>query len=167
MLLWRSGLRCGEALALMPKDVDLEGGRIAVLHGKGDRARIVGIDPAACAVIEIWARERRQLGLTGRQPFFCVVAEPTRGLPVQSAYVRDLLRDLALKAGVDKRVHAHGLRHTYASYLIEHGAPIHHIRRSLGHSSLAVTERYADHLNPVEVVDRMRSIEWPEPPSAA
>jgi site-specific recombinase XerD len=160
--LWRSGLRCGEALALMPKDVDLEHGRLAVLHGKGDRARVVAIDPAACAVLERWAQERRKLALTGRQPFFCIIAQPGRGGPLQGAYVRDLLKDLARKAGVEKRVHPHGLRHTYASYLLEQGVPLHHIRRMLGHSSLAVTERYAD-VNPAEIVERLRTLPWPQP----
>jgi site-specific recombinase XerD len=148
----------------MPKDVDLNNGRVAVLHGKGDRARVVALDPAACAVLERWARERRPLGLTGRQPFFCVVSKPSRGLPMRASYVRELLHDLADKAGVEKRVHPHGLRHTYASYLLEQGVPIHHIRRMLGHSSLAITERYADHINPAEVVEGLRSLSWPSAP---
>jgi integrase len=164
MCFWRTGLRCSEALALMPKDVDLDNGRVAVLHGKGDRARVVALDPAACAVLERWARERRQLGLTGRHPFFCVVSLPSRGLPMRTSYVRELLHDLADKAGIEKRVHPHGLRHTYASYLLEQGVPIHHIRRMLGHSSLAITERYADHINPAEVVEGLRSLSWPSAP---
>ncbi len=49
-LLYRGGLRVSEALALMPKDVDQAAGTVTVLHGKGDRRRVVGIDPAAFAV---------------------------------------------------------------------------------------------------------------------
>lgn len=162
-VMWRAGLRCGEALALYPKDVDLASGRIQILHGKGDRRRVVALDPAAAAILERWELERGDLGLTGRHPYFCIISKPTIGLPVGDAYVRDLLKRLAVKAGIEKRVHPHGLRHTYASYLMDQGVPIHHIRRMLGHSSLAVTERYCDHLNPAVVIESMRSVTWPEP----
>lgn len=164
VVMWRSGLRCAEALALYPKDVDLERGRIQILHGKGDQRRVVAIDPAAAAICERWERERRRIGLTGRDAYFCVIScKPTKGYAIGDAYVRDLFKRLAVRAGIEKRVHPHGLRHTYASWLIEQGVPIHHIRRMLGHSSLAVTERYCDHLNPSEVVESMRLVSWPEP----
>lgn len=159
---WRAGLRCAEALALFPKDVDLERGRVAVLHGKGDRARMVALDPGACAVIEQWCSERARLGLTGRHPLFCVISGPTRGEPLHDAYVRELLKKLAARAKIEKRVHPHALRHTYAAYMLDRGVPIHFIRRSLGHSSLAVTERYADHINPTVVIEHLRLLEWPE-----
>ena len=51
-LLYRTGLRCSESLALEPKDVDFIAMSIRVLHGKGDRARTVGIDPGALAVVQ-------------------------------------------------------------------------------------------------------------------
>jgi len=51
-VMYRSGLRVGEALALEPKDVDLRIRAIAVLHGKGGRRRTVGIHPGAAPIIE-------------------------------------------------------------------------------------------------------------------
>jgi site-specific recombinase XerD len=160
--MWRGGLRVSEALALAPKDVDLERGRIAVLHGKGDKSRVVGLDAGACALIERWTAERRALELGPRAPLYCVISRPTAGQPLASSYVRELLHKLAAKAGIDKRVHPHGLRHSYASYLMDQGVPIHHIRRMLGHSSIAVTERYADHINPATVIEQMRGLAWPD-----
>src|SRR4051812_46875445 len=59
VVLWRGGLRIAEALALYPKDVDLTAGTITVLHGKGNKRRTVGIDPAALAIIERWLECRR------------------------------------------------------------------------------------------------------------
>jgi integrase len=164
MLLWRTGLRCAEALALEPKDVDLQRGEVRVLHGKGDRSRVVALDPAAAAVLEVWARERSALKVGPRRRFFCVISQPTVGAPLHSAYVRELLKELAVKAGIEKRVHPHGLRHTYASWLAEQGTPVHHIRRMLGHGSIAITERYLDHLNPADVLAAMRAVPWPEAP---
>lgn len=164
-VMWRSGLRCAEALALEPKDIDLEAGRIQVLHGKGDKRRVVAIDPAAAAILEQWGRERRRLKISTRKPYFCVIASPTRGEKLGDAYVRELLKRLAVKAGIEKRVHPHGLRHTYAAWLAEQRVPAHHIRRMLGHSSLSVTERYLDHLSPAQVLDSMLQVPWPEPPA--
>src|SRR5262245_59158290 len=66
-VLYRAGLRLGEALALYPKDIDTDAGTIRVLHGKGDRARTVGIDDAGLRLIERWLERRRKLGLNGRQ----------------------------------------------------------------------------------------------------
>jgi site-specific recombinase XerD len=161
VLLWRSGLRCAEMLALYPKDLDLDVGRVAVLHGKGDKRRIVGLDAAACEMLRAWMAARTELGLGAGEPVFCVVNGPTRGLAVGSPYVRDLLKRLATVAGITKRVHPHGLRHTYASHLIDEGVPLHYLKRMLGHTSLAITEKYADHLNPFQAVERVNAVSWP------
>jgi integrase/recombinase XerD len=163
-IMWRSGLRVGEALALLRKDVDLEQGRITVLHGKGDKRRVVGLDPAAAAMLERWERERKRLELTGRHPYFCVISEPTKGRPLGDAYVRELFKTLALKAGIEKRVHPHGLRHTYAAHLGEQLQP-HYVQRMLGHTSLAVTVRYLDHLSPSQAIESVNAVSWPDPPS--
>jgi site-specific recombinase XerD len=158
----RGGLRVSEALALRSKDLDLERGRVAVLHGKGDKARVVALDPGACALVERWARERKRIGLTGSSPFFCVISAPTKGQPINSTYVRELLKKLAAKAGIDKRVHPHGLRHTYASFLMDAGVPIHYIQVALGHTDIRVTHRYVSHLNPAQVLEYLREVPWPE-----
>lgn len=162
VVMWRAGLRVSEACALLPKDVDLENGRIAVLHGKGDQRRVVAIDPGAAAILERWERERKRTGLTRQDFYFCVISRPTAGQELGTAYIRDLLKRLGARAGIEKRVHPHGLRHTYASWLMDQGVPLHYIRRSLGHSSLSVTERYCDHLNPAELVTAMRAVPWPD-----
>jgi integrase/recombinase XerD len=103
-VLWRCGLRVGEALALEPRDVDLDAGTLRVRHGKGDRSRTVGLDTQAMALIARWMDRRQRLGINGRRRLFCRLD----GGPLQQSYVRHLLRRLADKTGVDKRVHPHG-----------------------------------------------------------
>lgn len=159
-VLWRSGLRVGEALALERKDVDLRAGRITILHGKGDKRRVVAIDPGAAAILERWELERGELGLT-RHPYFCVISQPTKGMPIGDAYVRDLFKRLAVKAGIEKRVHPHGLRHTFAAHIGENLQP-HYVQRMLGHTSLAVTVRYLDHLSPSQAIEAVQAVPWPE-----
>jgi len=137
VVLYRAGLRVSEALALRPKDVDLEAGTVTVLHGKNDRRRTVGIDAGAGAVIERWAERRRGLGINGRAPLFCTLG----GDPLQASYVRALLPRLAARAGIEKRVHPHGLRHTHAAELAAEGTPINLVQAQLGHSNVATTSR--------------------------
>ena len=67
---------------------------------------------------------------------------------------------LAKKAGIEKRVHPHGLRHTHAAELREEGVDIAIISRQLGHSSIATTARYLDHIAPQTVIDTVRAREW-------
>ncbi|MGH9023642.1 MAG: tyrosine-type recombinase/integrase [Acidimicrobiia bacterium] len=113
VVLYRGGLRLDEALSLFPKYLDPARGTVRVLHGKGDKARTVVLDPLALAVVERWATERRRLGITSRRRLFCTLA----GGPLDPSYLRQLLPRLARRAGIDKRVHAHGLRHTHAAEL--------------------------------------------------
>lgn len=153
----RGGLRCDEALSLRPKDLDLEHGRITVLHGKGDKRRVVAFDRAACESVQRWLDVRARLGFTGAEPAFCVVVGPTAGAKINGPYVRALMVQLCEKAGIDKRVSFHTLRHFYASTLLDGGAPIHFIKQMLGHSSIAITEAYADHISPSRVIEFLRN----------
>lgn len=156
VVLWRAGLRVSEALALCSKDVDPAAGTLRVLHGKGDKSRTVGMDPEAFALLERWMDARARLGHNGKAPLFCTL----KGAPLSSAYVRALMPRLAKRAGIEKRVHAHGLRHTLAAELRAEGVDIGVISKQLGHSSIATTARYLDHVAPAAVVDAMRSRTW-------
>jgi site-specific recombinase XerD len=152
VVLWRTGLRLSEALALRPKDLDRTGGSIRVLHGKGDKARTVGLDGGAVAVVERWLDLREREQISARAPLFCTLA----GKPVQTQYVRNLLPRLARKAGISKRVHAHGLRHTHACELAEEGVELRIISAQLGHANTSTTDRYLRHLAPQAVIEAMR-----------
>ena len=161
-VLWRCGLRISEALALELRDVDLQAGTVRVRHGKGDRSRTVGLDEQTTALLARWVDRRRGLaGESGRGPgaraaIFCTL----QGGRIDSSYVRRLLPRLAQRAGVDKRVHAHGLRHTHAAELAREGTPINIIRDDLGHTSLAVTDRYLRDVAPQAVIDTLRVRRW-------
>jgi site-specific recombinase XerD len=155
-LLYRTGLRCSEALALEPKDVDFVSMSIRVLHGKGGRARTVGVDPGALNVLEEWIVERSRRGFSDSQPLFCT----HRGRAMPDSYVRSIIKRLGIQAGISKRVHAHGLRHTLAFELMMEGVPIPIIQRQLGHTSLATTDIYLSHIAPKQVIDAISAREW-------
>jgi site-specific recombinase XerD len=155
VLLWRSGLRCSEALDLRPADVDFGAGAVRVLHGKGDRARTVGVDGQALDVVRAWLGARQAAGI-GSVWLFCTMA----GGRLSARYVRALMGRLGRKAGIEHRVHAHGLRHVHAVELVSEGWPVTLIQRQLGHSSVATTDIYLNHIHPAEVIGRARERTW-------
>lgn len=155
-ILYRSGLRIAEALALLPGDIDWAECKVLVAEAKGGRPRIAGIDPGAGAAVATWEARRAELGRRPDEPLLCTVW----GTRLTTAYVRRLLPRLAAKAGVRKRVHAHGLRHTHASQLRQEGIDIGIISRQLGHRSIVTTAIYLDHIAPRAVLEAMRRRAW-------
>jgi len=155
-VMYRAGLRVEEALDLRPVDVDADHGTVTVLHGKGDRRRVVGIDDGALAIVGLWLAERKRLGFNGRQKLFCTLS----GGPLSADQVRQMVKRRAAKAGIEKRAHPHALRHTYASDLANEGVPVNEIRQLLGHSSLGTTQIYLDHIAPADIIARGRARKW-------
>ena len=154
--LWRGALRCEEALHLQLHDLDQATGSIRVMHGKGRRARTVAVEPRAWAVLEVWLTARKCKELPRNAPVFCTLA----GNPLSSRYVRWMMADLGEKAGIGKRVHAHGLRHSRAAEMSREGVPVHMISVALGHSNVGTTDRYINHLHPRAVLDAMLASQW-------
>lgn len=160
VVLYRAGLRVQEALDLRPADIDFENGTINVRHGKGDKQRIVGVDDNALTVVEAWMARRRTLGVNGRQPLFCSISVGKVGEPMHQQYVRDVIKRLAARAGVDKRLACHSLRHAMASELVAEGMDLATVSAQLGHSGLVVTQRYIAKIAPHRLAGAMRSRQW-------
>ncbi len=152
-VLWRAGLRVSEALGLRPSDLDAGAGTLRIPRGKTGH-RTAGLDPEAVAIAEQWMTHRRAvLGLNGRKPLFCTL----RGQTLQASYVRSLLKRLAARVGIERRVHPHALRHTMAAELLREGASVRHIQLQLGHSDLSTTATYLESIQPLELVEMARS----------
>ncbi len=143
----------GEALALRPSDLDPAAGTLRVPRGKTGH-RTVGLDPEALALVGQWATHRRAvLGLGGRRPLFCTL----RGTPLHPSYVRTMLRRVAKRARIERRVHPHALRHTMAAELLREGASVRHIQLQLGHSDLSTTAAYLESIQPLELAEMARA----------
>ena len=124
--------------------------------GKSDKYCVVALDPQAQSAVDLWGAKRKELGLNGRQRLFCTL----RGKPIDSSQIRHMLKLRAQTAGPAKRVHAHGLRHTGATELVDEGADLLTIQTVLGHSSPVVTQVYLHRLNPKKALDVMRVRSW-------
>jgi site-specific recombinase XerC len=112
-LLYRSGLRVSEILAVRPSDVDMARHSIRLLDTKSGQPQTRGFHPSADDALARWLDTRQALG-TGPGKLFCTLA----GTPLSDDYVRGLLHRLGAKAGIPKRVHPHG--------------PAAHVRRRAG-----------------------------------
>lgn len=153
-VLFRVQLRISEALALRPSDVGRD--TINVRRGKGSKQRRAAVDAATLAEIDAWTAVRNH---NGHRPLFCTLA----GDQLKSAYVRALLPRLARRAGITKRVHPHGLRHSGASELLDRGASLQDIQKQLGHSNAAITDLYLHQINPAGRAERLSALWSGEP----
>ena len=150
LLLASTGLRISEALALRPRDWEAESGWVRVQRGKGDKARTVPVGlPEAVEALSAWLDRRRTLGVTGHRTIFCTL----NGGRIQPSYTRALMPRLAGRAGIEGRIHAHGLRHFFAASLAQSRCPVVHIQQALGHSNLGTTSRYLARIAPCETAD--------------
>ena len=156
VMMYRAGLRVTEALDLKPSDIDHERGTVRVLHGKGNKRRTVAVDDGALAVIDVWLGERDKLGFNGRQRLFCTLA----GTPLYSSQVRAMIKRRAVKAGIDKRAHPHGLRHSYATEMSREGKSLKTIQLQLGHNSIATTDIYLRSLGSEDAIQEARNRTW-------
>jgi site-specific recombinase XerD len=152
-VMYRSGLRVGEALHLRSKDIDAANGAVQVVFGKGQRTRTVGIDRGGLDFIEAWGAERFKYGYPEDAPLFCTANSRL----VPSSYVRATIARMGQRAGIKKRVHAHAFRHAFAFELVMEGVPLPIIQVQLGHVWATSTRVYIEHIAPIEVVARIRA----------
>ena len=164
-VLYGAGLRISEALALKPKDVDLDGLAVTVQSGKGARRRVVALLPDAVDAIERWADRRTAYDVGVDRPLFCTLSRgaagphpTTPGGRLSREYVARFLKKAARRAGIKKRVHPHAFRHSHADLLRRRGFDVEEVRKQLGHRDLLVTTRYLDHLGSHDLPDRIRRI---------
>jgi site-specific recombinase XerD len=150
VILWRSGLRISEALALAETDLEPARGSMLVRQGKGGKRREVGMDDWAWAQLGGWLEIRRCFPVG---PLLCVISQPRPGRQWGSASVRESLRRVAATAGVRRRFAPHQLRHAHAVEMAREGVPLNVIQRQLGHANLGVTSIYLQGIDTEEIVN--------------
>lgn len=155
-VMYRSGLRPGEALALRPGDVDLATGTVTVPPRKGGRRRLTGLDATTRDLIRAWQERRAERGIGDDSPLFCTLAGET----IKAAYVRELLPRLARRAQIRKRVHPLALRYANAAELAEEGMPASMIDRHLGVAPTGGARRYRRPVSEADVAAAVAARAW-------
>ncbi len=141
---YSTGIRVSELVGLNWSDVEFELGIVRVF-GKGSKERIVPVGKMALDALRdysIEVRKKWNLPCKGENPVFL----NNRGGRITTRSVARLLEKHLRQAGIAVKVSPHGLRHTFATHLLNSGADLRVIQEMLGHASLSTTQRYT-HLN--------------------
>jgi integrase/recombinase XerC len=135
-LLYGTGIRCAEAVALDVHEIDV-GARMVRVLGKGRKERIVLFGRRAEAALCEWLVERGKL-----RPRTDALFLNARGGRLSGRSVRTLVATRVKQLALARRCSPHTLRHSFATHLLMRGADLRAIQELLGHASLSTTQRY-------------------------
>lgn len=144
-LFYASGARVSELVSLQWKHVSARttdrhvSGQITVV-GKGEKARNVLLAASVWRDLQAWHEEELLAGhgLPSQSVF-----RSSRGGALSRQQMWRIVKSATKKAGIDKDVSPHWLRHAHASHALDHGAPTHLVKETLGHKSLTTTSKYS------------------------
>ena len=134
-LLYSSGVRVSELCGLKWRDVQErdDGGQISVF-GKGDKTRVILLPDSVWNMIKTLHEDDAR----DESPVF----KSRKGGHLNPSQVWRLVRKAAVRAGIEKAVSCHWMRHAHASHALDRGSPISLVQTTLGHASVATTGRY-------------------------
>ena len=138
-LLYATGLRVSELVALTMLNLSLQEGLVRVI-GKGSKERIVPIGEEARRWIERYLKQGRPVILAGRVADAMFVTQRAAGMTRQMFWV--LIKRHAARARIEAPLSPHGLRHAFATHLLNHGADLRVVQLLLGHADISTTQIY-------------------------
>ena len=143
-LLYATGMRVSELLALRPENLNLNRGYLVCL-GKGNKERVIPIGEQAVFWVSKYSREARSkiLGKRPSNALFVTSWGPT--LSREKFWKK--LKQYALDAGLARNVTPHMLRHSFATHLLKHGADLITIQQLIGHADVSTTQIYTNIMN--------------------
>ena len=148
LLLLRSGRRLGEVVALELGDVELEAHQLFIRHGhKNRRGRVVYFSADAGQALQRWLEDRWS-------PQTPKLFHNREGRSLNHRWVQRHFRASAARAGLERHLTVHSLRHTFACQLLNAGVDLVTLQELLGHDSILMTQRYA------RLSDRRRRAEY-------
>lgn len=142
-LLYGAGLRVSELTNLNREHVNLKLGHVRCL-GKGSKERLVPIGREAILAIKEYLQETEMSAKTGRringrfEPLFC----DRLGQRLNRLVIWQIVKRLARRAKIIKKLSPHTLRHSFATHLLENGADLRVVQELLGHTSVVTTQLY-------------------------
>jgi integrase/recombinase XerD len=138
--LYSCGLRVSELVSLRLTDIHEEEAYLRVI-GKGNKERLVPIGKRALKHINLYKTQVR-LHLNISAEFRDIVFLNRRGSKLSRQSVFLLTKELAMLAGISKKISPHTFRHSFATHLVEAGADLRAVQEMLGHESITTTEIY-------------------------
>ncbi len=150
-LMYSSGLRLAELVNLNLDMVDLAQGQVHVL-GKGNKSRYLPIGSEACKVLRRWLDARPNIAAENEIAVFV----NNRGKRLSPRAVQQRMAQLGREQGLEKHIHPHMLRHSFASHLLESSGDLRAVQEMLGHADISTTQIYThlDFQHLAQVYDR-------------
>jgi len=137
--LYYGGLRVSELCNLQMDDVWFGNpAHIRVRMGKGMKDRIVPLNEDARLKMHDYMRIRREFVRVHTSFFFLSV----RGKPLDASSVYRIVQNTARRAGINRRIHPHVFRHSFATHLLQRGVNVRIVQDLLGHASMSTTSKY-------------------------
>ena len=138
-LMYATGLRVSELVSLELAHLNLNQGIVRVT-GKGGKERLVPLGEESLAWLQRWLREGRSNLMGGADCREVFVTARRKGMTRQAFW--HAIRRHAVRAGIERPVSPHMLRHSFATHLLNHGADLRVVQLLLGHSDLSTTQIY-------------------------
>ena len=156
-LMLNTGLRVSEVVNLRWKDINLTSGKLMVREGKGAKDRTLWAGEDDLKRLQEW--KERQVGKAGFAPEY--VFTTLEGNQLTTRQVQITVKKYANKAGIDKHVTPHTLRHTFATDLYRETKNIRLVQKALGHADLSTTMIYT-HIVDDELEEALKSFRGEE-----
>ena len=140
-LMYATGCRASEVCDMNVRDVQLEE-RFCMCHGKGDKQRLVPLNPSAVdAIREYLEKQRGRLAEMATDPPLWLILSRT-GKRLRREAVWELVKKYALRSGAPVGISPHTLRHSFATHLLAGGADLRVVQEMLGHANITTTQIY-------------------------
>ena len=136
-LLYSSGLRLAELSGLNLTDIDLKEASITVT-GKGNKTRYLPVGKQAISALKIWLKHRQEIASTDLPAMFLSVYSKR----LSPRGIQDRLKKISIRQGMQRRVHPHMLRHSFASHMLESSGDLRAVQELLGHQNISTTQVY-------------------------
>lgn len=143
-LMLNTGLRVSEAVGVQFRDINFNTGEIRV-HGKGGKDRVLFVHQDDLDALDAWIKMRRTLFSCDNG--FSHVFITHGGKPLSTRYVHAMVRRMAKRAGLEKRVFPHLLRHTFATDLLRKTKNLRVVQEAMGHEDISTTTIYTRIVN--------------------
>ena len=151
LVMYSAGLRVSELINLEKRSINFEE-KLITLKGKGNKERFVPLNYMALEYLNNYLSQNKNNKVFSKSKYLFINKKDGKPLTRQYFFVE--LNKYAKRAGIDKKISPHTLRHSFATHLLENGADLRVVQELLGHSKIETTQIYT-HLSTKKILDAL------------
>ena len=151
LVMYSAGLRVSELINLEKRSINFEE-KLITIKGKGNKERFVPLNYIALEYLNNYLSQNKNNKVFSKSKYLFINKKDGKPLTRQYFFVE--LNKYAKRAGIDKKISPHTLRHSFATHLLENGADLRVVQELLGHSKIETTQIYT-HLSTKKILDAL------------